>query len=220
MTGTEDPAAAAATGPGDLVCPDCDARVKPIDAKCWLCGGVLPARDKVIQTETVASADPPSPFGPGWSPRASSSGGHVQFSLESLFLVTTLVAVCLGALVASPPLGVLALIVAAPALIRTLMEGHYARGAGLPLTTGDKIMAFLASVGVTIAALVAAFGAFFTACTGSFLGLMALDGVSGGNMMQGPTGNLLLWGCVALTLLATVGAFGGMWWMLRPRRKA
>jgi hypothetical protein len=163
--------------------------------------------------------DPRSPFSPGWTPRASHASGHLQFSLESLFLVTTLIAVCLGALVAVPPLGVLAILVAGPALVRTLVEGHYARQAGRAMNTGDKLMAFIASTGVTLAALIAAGGAFFTVCTGSLIGMAAVGEMTRGRGLNNAAGGMVIWGCIVLCLLATGGAFAGVLWMLRPRRQ-
>ena len=194
------------TTAGQFACPDCNAQLKATDDKCWLCG-----REAVVTAELVHPAVSSKPGRP--------ATGQLQFSLESLFLVMTLAAVCLGALVAAPPLGVLVLIVATPALIRTLVEGHYARQSGLPLTTTEKLTAFVASTGISLAALVAAGGAFFAACTGSLVTLGIAEEMTSGSIFNDTAGGLLIWGSVALCLLITVATFGGMMWMMRPTRR-
>src|SRR6187402_3410953 len=111
MTSASEPAAAAAR------CPECGADVRPLDEKCWLCQRPLSAKD-VITAELIQPAAPP--IVPEWV-AARSTANPAQFSLETLMLVITLVAVCLGMIAATPGLGVLVSVVAAPALIRTLI---------------------------------------------------------------------------------------------------
>lgn len=191
---------------GERACPDCDARLKTTDEKCWLCGR------RVVVGEEL----PRPPVSPQLG---RATPGQVQFSLESLFLVITLAAVCLGALVTSPPLGVLVLIVATPALIRTLVEGHYARQSGRPLTIGEKLLAFVASTGISLAALIAAGGAFFAACTGSVISIGIATELTSGSVFNRALGVVLIWGSVALCLLVTAATFGGMLWMMRPKKR-
>ena len=70
-----------------LGCPECGARVKPTDAKCWLCGREL------VLTADVVEESSQSPFAASWSPRVGVQPRPFQFSLESLLLVITLAAV-------------------------------------------------------------------------------------------------------------------------------
>src|SRR5436309_11478722 len=87
-------------------CLECGAPLAAGQEVCWLCW----------QNVTDKEVNPYS------SPRpiANEKIG-LQFSLATLFLVTTLAAVCLGVFALSPGLGVLVSIVAAPALVRTMV---------------------------------------------------------------------------------------------------
>ena len=195
-----------------LGCPECGARVKPTDVKCWLCG-----RELVLTAEIVESFEE-SPFAATWSPRVGAAPQPFQFSLESLLLVVTLAAVCLGAFVATPGLGILALIVAAPALLRTFYEGHQARQRGKALTLPEKLMAFAASAGVTLAALSAAAAAFFTACTASILAVCFVGSAGGNRGITSGTEQALFLTCAVICIAASLAAFAGIFWLTRPRR--
>ena len=194
-------------------CPECGAHVKPTDLKCWLCG-----RELVISAEIV-EAFAESPFGAGWSPRAGVKALPFQFSLESLLMVITLAAVCLGAFVATPGLGVLALIVAAPALIRTVYEGHQARQSGKSLTMLEKVLAFSASAGIALAALVAAAGAFFAACTASILAVCFAGAATNGQAFSGGTEQTIFTICAVVCGAASLAGFIGMFWLTWPARR-
>lgn len=76
----------------------------------------------------------------------------LQFSLETLLLVTTLIAVCLGVTMAVPPLGLIASFLAAGAFIRTLFVARQFQQQGLPFGIGEKITAFIISFGVVMGA--------------------------------------------------------------------
>jgi hypothetical protein len=192
-------------------CPECGARVKPTDARCWLCG-----RELVVLAEVVGDAHE-SPFAASWNPRAGVKPVPWQFSLESLLMVITLAAVCLGAFAATPGLGILALIVATPALIRTLYEGHQARRAGKQLSLGEKVLAFSASAGIALAALVAAAGAFFVACTAS-IAAICFSASAGGGVSSGAEQAIFMT-CLIVCGLASLAAFAGIFWLTWPKRR-
>ncbi len=78
----------------------------------------------------------------------------LQFSIETLLLITTLIAVCLGVGVASLPLGFMAFFLAAGALIRTLLVAKHFQQQGKPFPIGEKITAFIISCAVVISAVV------------------------------------------------------------------
>jgi hypothetical protein len=84
----------------------------------------------------------------------------LQFSLETLLLATTLIAACLGLVVAVPPLGVPVTVVVTLALIRTLIECRRMILDGRTLRFVDKLTSFLASVGFTVLAIAATYAAF------------------------------------------------------------
>lgn len=180
-------------------CQECGAELALGDLECWLCHG-----PRVIDAEIVS--EPPAA---GQLP--------LQFSLETLLLVVTLSAVCLGALVAAPGLGVLLLIVAIPALVRTCLTGMTAKQQHAKLTAKDKVLAFLASAAITWAALAAAGMAFFAACTVSLLTGAAV-GQAAGNSIDSTLGNVLIWTAVAFCGTVSVAAFAGMFWLTWPAR--
>lgn len=194
-----------------LSCPECSARIKPTDEKCWLCG-----RELVVTAEVVEDFAE-SPFAASWSPRADAKPIPFQFSLESLLMVITLAAVCLGAFVTTPGLGVLALIVAAPALLRTVYEGHQARQRGKSLTLAEKMMSFAASAGIALAALSAAAGAFFAACTASILAV-CFTSAAGGNIGSGAEQTIFTV-CAIVCGVASLAGFIGIFWLTWPRRR-
>lgn len=185
-------------------CRECGAELGAGDERCWLC-----RRDLVIDAEVV-ELEPPPVVRPAVSP--------LQFSLETLLLIVTLSAVCLGALVAVPGLGVLLLVIAVPALVRTCLTGIRSKKLGGKLTATDKVMAFLASAAITWAALIAAGMAFFTACTASLLTGAAISNVAG-NSLDSAAGNFLLWTAVAICGAASIAAFVGMFWLTWPARR-
>lgn len=183
-------------------CPDCGAVPLAGADKCWLCGRMLSPESRVIgkpgSDETSAS-----PF---------------QFSIETMLLVTTLIAVCLGALVSLPGLGVVALFIAVPALVRTCLTGVSAKRHGQPLTATDKVMSFFASAAITWAAFMAAGMAFFATCTVSLFTGMALGSAADSYPAINAVGQILIVIAMILCCVASIGAFVGMFWVTWPRR--
>ncbi len=201
------------SSPAPLRCPDCGADVRPQDERCWLCQRPL-SGGGVVMAEVVERAAPP--IVPQWV--EARRANPAQFSLETLMLIVTLVAVCLGMLAAAPGLGVLVSVVAAPALIRTLIAGYQEKAVGTKLTLGEKVITFLASTGVTIAVLSAGGTAFLAAC---FASCLVVLGVS--NVGQGPGGGIIDDGVLiysALGFSSLVGLATTIWlfWLLRPQK--
>lgn len=96
------------------------------------------------------------------------AAGPLQFSLETLLLVTTLIAACLGLAVAVPALGTPLVVVMVLALVRTLIECRRMLRDGRPIHFGDKLSSFVASLGYSFIALVGLVLSLF------FLGAVAL----------------------------------------------
>ena len=86
----------------DAVCPHCQAAVQPDASRCWLCGASLDGSS----VAPARSSDAPSHRG-------------ASFSLSTMLLITTLIAICCGLLVAAPGLGVIVCVLLAPVLVRT-----------------------------------------------------------------------------------------------------
>jgi hypothetical protein len=130
-------------------CPECGAELPAGQTRCWLC-----------ERKVSGAAD----LNPYASPRPAMDHASVQFSLASLFLVTTLVAVFLGVFMLAPGLGILLAVFATPATIRTMIASNYKRSAGTPWTTAEKIAAFFVSLVIMVAIGFAAFVAFQVVC--------------------------------------------------------
>jgi hypothetical protein len=187
-------------------CPECGAALDPREHKCWLCH-----RSLAIDAQLVPERREP----------AAQNRQHVnplQFSLESLLLVTTLIAVCLGAAVSMPGLGMVALFVAVPALVRTCLTGVAAKQTGQRLTATDKIMTFFASSAITLAAFLAAGIAFFTACTVSVLTGAAVAQVAGSSPPVDAVAQFLILIAVILCCAVSIAAFVGIFWTTWPRK--
>lgn len=131
-------------------CPECDAENSPLAGCCWLCGASFAAK------ATEASAEPQPP---GEAPTSTT------FSLSTLFLVMTLAAVAAGAFAAAPGLGIVFLVVATPALVRTMVvTTRQQTASGAAITPGKKVIGFFGSVGVVLALIVSIQVALFIAC--------------------------------------------------------
>lgn len=193
-------------------CPECGARLKAADAKCWLCGRPI-KDDAVVIAEVIGGA------APEWVQAHQPPLKPWQFSLESMLLVITLVAVCLGMIVAMPGIGVLAAIVAGPALIRTLMVGYQERRAGHKQSIGEKVLAFLASTGVAIAVLLAGASAFGAACFASCLVVLGLESTRpGGGGAGGQWMEYAIWAAFAFSSIVGIATAGWLFWITRPIR--
>ncbi|MCO6454564.1 MAG: hypothetical protein J5I93_04530 [Pirellulaceae bacterium] len=131
-------------------CPQCGARREAIEAACPGCGWAPPPPRN--------DADPPAVT---WPMRAEAAR---TFSLESLMLVVTLVAVCLSVGVWVPGLGILLAVLSTPALVRTVVVQLRRKAQGQPLSVGEKLTTFLASLGFVVLIGVALLITLFFAC--------------------------------------------------------
>ena len=175
-------------------CSDCGAPLNRGESECWLCRRARQANDA-----------PSSPFAVAERKTAG------QFSLATVFLIITLIAVCLGTLRLAPGVGVLLMIVAAPALIRTCIVGVREKRGGHSLSIGEKLIAFLASSAIIILVGVAGFIAFQIACWGS---CAAVAGIQ-----QKESENAMLIG-IGAGCFAGLGTIIWLIWKTWPRRKS
>lgn len=178
-------------------CPECGAGVRADAERCWLCHRELGARDPYAPPAEIVLA-------PG--------SGTAQFSLATILLVTTLVAVCLGVFRISPGFGVIVVVLATPALVRTIVAGTREKQRGHRLSVAEKIGTFAASFGVMILACVAGIAAFLAACFGTCGLAAALSSAAPG------TGEWIF--IVALVVSAAIGLFvlGLVIYAMRPGR--
>jgi hypothetical protein len=175
-------------------CPECGAALDSREGRCWLC------RREVSGPEVNPYASPPA--------AALAAASPAQFSLVTLLLVITLVAVCLGVTMAAPGLGVLLMVLAAPALVRTMVAGVRQKQVGARMTTAEKMAAFCVSLLVMVMIGVAAVAAFEIACWGSCALAASVWGEGEPALMTG-----LVAGGVA-----GVAAIGWLLWLTRPRK--
>lgn len=136
-------------------CGECGASNRWPVTQCWLCHGDLEA-DNIVLAEVVSE------------PPAFVTTRGRSFSLASIFIVITLVAVGLGLSLVAPGMGFLFAIVALPALIGTMVRIKKQQLEGGPIGWSDKLTMFLLSTAVTVATIavlcVAAFIALFVFC--------------------------------------------------------
>jgi hypothetical protein len=183
-------------------CPQCGADVQPTAARCWLCGWSIAGQ----RTGVVAMPRP-------------AAGRHEaapwQFSIAGLLIVTTVVAVCLGAFRVAPGLGVLLVIFllvgVAPAVIRA--RAVRALRPSDPQGAGNSMYAYVESFAVTAGAMtvgviafgVVAFVAFFIACAD----------LPGTPQVRGPVAVILLFASPVIGLIVT----GIIYWAGWPHRR-
>lgn len=162
---------------GDLPrCRECGAECHFDAARCWLCGASNPG-----------AAHPSESISAGASTATT-------FSLTSLFMVMTLVAVGAGVFAAAPGLGIIFAILATPALIRTVVITAKQKSRGVAATPGQKVVRFLGSVGVVLLVLISIGVALLTACLTACAGY-ALGGKNGlgiGTAIGGAAGLALI----------------------------
>lgn len=130
------------------VCPLCREAAAFRGARCSACGA------------TVLPDDwPPNRDAPLLPLQMQST-----FSLSSLFLLTTLAAVCCGMIVWAPVLGILTAMAAVPALVRVMFISAHRAACRDSLSTWEKVYYFVVSLGLMFVigfTMVAAFCSIF-----------------------------------------------------------
>jgi hypothetical protein len=193
-----------------LRCPQCGAARDAAAVRCWLCHAAVPAEDprgrESFSADDFAASQS---CGPKTTPDPGAAAGQ-QFSIATILLVTTLIAVCLGVFRISPGFGLAVIAFAVPALIRTFVVGVQHQRVGQRLSIGDKLTAFVASLGIMVLIGIAAVVAFQIACWGT-CGLIAA--------MNPRTGDeeMLLWTSIGIGTVAALAVGGWVLWATRPR---
>jgi hypothetical protein len=128
-------------------------------------------------------------------------------------LTVTLVAVVLGAFRIAPGLGVLLVIVASPAWLRTCLNVMRRKVHGRPMSAMEKVGLFVGSLGVVTVVLVAAGVAFYATCWVGFgLGAAASEVVL---PRRGPHYDWVTWGLFAGVGLGIATAIATGFFLLR-----
>jgi hypothetical protein len=179
---------------GLVNCPECGAEKQAAADDCWLCkASRLESGTKVEPAKAeslVAEAHDPT---------------HQTFTLNSLLLIVTLVAVCLGVVVQAPGLGVPLALLSAPALFRTVRIRSIRRTRGVAMSGFDKALVFLGSLAVVTIITAASLAAFVAICFS--MGLVAFEINS-----QGLFGLAWILG-IGGGLLVGVLLFRWLWWL-------
>jgi hypothetical protein len=153
-------------------------------------------------------------------PRRAPPGWH-QFSLESLLLVTTLIATCLGVAVTVPSIGGPVAVVALLSLVRTIAECRRFLQDGQRLSLADKCTSFGRSLCYSYLTLVGTLlTVFFLSAVAILVGgaVHWIAGELGGNTARG-----IIMPIVAVTLAVAVIVGSGVvfiliyWKTLSPR---
>lgn len=116
------------------VCVECGGYVKNGRLRCAVC------RREAHESEPVQRSCP-API------------GSLQFSIETVLLVTTLVATCLSLVLAEPSLGIFATAVSMTALVRTLVIGRQHQRVRMPFPASEKIAEFGISLFIVFGAI-------------------------------------------------------------------
>jgi len=178
-------------------CPDCGAPLKDTDALCWLC--------------RARSHDGKQDVNPYASPQPiAGSAVKNQFSLATLFLIMTLAAVAMGALMVAPGLGTVLIVIAVPALVRATIAGRRRIESGEAPTVQTKILDFVTSAAIVWAISIAFTIAFAVTCLATGLPFMAVSKTEELAIWVGLASGLAGGGIVATWLL----------WITRPKSRA
>lgn len=115
-------------GASFVKCPACALENRADKPYCWGCGAELPPAE--------AMETPP--------------GAALSFSLNSLMLVVTLIACCLGLGAVAPGWAAFVGILAVPAFVRTLGFTSLRRRHNQPATPTEKVVNFVVSLGLML----------------------------------------------------------------------
>lgn len=170
------------------ICPHCQAETLGV-SHCWLCRAEL-KRDATGAKRAVASlpssaADhagdssgeehhpysDANPYAPP-VPLADSDSGFGSFSI---LLVAGLILVFAALFTTAPGVALVLGVVLTPALVRTARVVWRKNKSGDEVSTGEKSVLLMASVGGVLVACLAAIGTFFIACSATCFGGLYLE---------------------------------------------
>jgi hypothetical protein len=208
-------ASAGSPPPTARLCPACGAYVEAGEGGCWFCERQLGPGDRRIPIRVHGESLTEVIVGKLGRPEPG-----LQFSLETLLVVTTLIAACLGISVAVPLLGIPLSVIAAGGLIRTLVVGKQYQRLGLPFPLVEKGTEFVVSCGVVVAAIgVALFTLAATGCLGgaAAFSLEHIRRSGGPSDLDELFSAALAIAYIGLAVGAPIGSMVWVFWATRPR---
>jgi hypothetical protein len=171
-------------------CPACGAIHLGKSAVCWLCQEPLLTKDGQPRAPAVAGGE------------RRERGSPWTFSLSSLFLLMTLISICMAVLVLSPPLGILLVVVATPAAARTILDGLRRKSRGAPFNLESKAWKFMESMAVVAVVGISSLITFVAICFPLGLGgVLSMSDQGIVCVIMGFAGGLIAAGFVAYRLL-------------------
>jgi hypothetical protein len=173
-----------------IECPECSAGNPGGAIKCWSCDEPLPSVNPFLCTV---------------HPDRAAQETQPTFTLASLLLIITMVAVCLAIAVQAPGIGIPLAFLSAPALVRTILVRAKRRNRGEPMNATDKSLVFLGSLAIVTTIGAAACAAFCAICFS--MGLVAFEINSTGLFVVAWT-----LGIVAGLLVGGL-LFRALWWI-------
>jgi hypothetical protein len=139
---------------------------------------------------------------------------NVQFSLETLFLIITALALYLAALIAAPLVGATVMAVGVPALVRTVIHTTRELGRGRHFRLADKIESYCTSLVATFLALSAAMATLLVA-TVLFSVTALFAATSSSAVLDFIAAAVGVLGCLAFLLLS-LPVFHCFYWQTLP----
>lgn len=187
-------------------CPECGAPLVKGAASCWLCclKGAAPAQASENAGVAVPKAADTNPYASPAPPPAANLDR--TFSLSTMFLWTTLVAVVAALARIAPGLAIAAAILCFPAALRTVFAvGRRKSKSGARMTVMDKIEIFLASFGIVLSIVIGAVSAFVATCFP--IGLLSFD-THAGSILFAVVAGTVAGGVVAILLTRRLWRIG------------
>jgi hypothetical protein len=176
------------------LCHACHAHLRTGDETCWLCGAAV--------TPDVNAAAAKSPSAAAYSTKGSPGA---RFSLATLMMFMTLVAVVCGLISIAPGIGIALAVILLPVLAHTGISVRSEQAKGHSLRPGDQVGLFFGSLSLIVVAGVAASIAFGVTCFGGFFA-----GAAAGEALGARGYDPIGWGAVAgIGLGAIAAAFVG-----------
>jgi len=149
-----------------LVCPDCGVWNRGGKTACFLCGHRLVTAWPATMPEVPKS--PTSPTSPDlvnpYAPPTDFHSPALTFRINSLLIVTAVIAVCLGVMHERLVLGIILAVAVAPALVYTFIVAARRKARGRPIAVLEKVGTFLAALAGVVVIALAAVIAFFVTC--------------------------------------------------------
>jgi hypothetical protein len=144
------------------------------------------------------------------SPRSAPPAGPFQYGLSSLFLIVTLGVILGSVFVMQPGLGIVAAILATPALLWTIVAAMRQGRRGEPMSPERRVSTFILALSTIVGGIIVTGGAFFIAMMGTCL-VVVTDPFHDASMVLPQ----VIGGCVAV---AVAGVFVWVVWKYLHRK--